>query len=645
MEKEIRVMAVKRFKNLRVFAVLQTEYADPSGKSLFSNVIRENIRFRAIEDNIYRDEKDMFITDATVIITDDTGRNSGRFALNGKNISNSAYTVQVVKDSSRAIEKFGTEKDSDALLHSIVMDTQIYFNISKDDYDKVIKALDEVAPENGTLLISAKYLRTGVMVSQNECNADMAVVYTSNGIINVLNETVTLPVIGSLSSVDNYIKVYQKATTLPYIKKLITYNSIFTPQNVDYIGIVNRMKEFVDNTINGLEAPVFNYPDFTVLKDKFGRLITNIYEMIDVENVDKDAIEKARLDWQHFDNAYRKYDEFLTRLQAIQRATNNILVRDRYQLRRMYDVITGTMTGVFSDFGNYSSRKGGNKYVAAIFSPSVNEKAVIDKDLVERVLDRKGSYVFVSETDDGCEYECYETDGIGYSIFLLLPAFIDIDITPFLEIEDKTKELLSVLRGKVERHRDIKMDFSACTINNVSNYIADRFFRIQFMLQLISNCISTLKFIDKFKGRETVSLMEVWVALDELYRPYDYNIFTSNGMVSISEDFDTFLLSPGYSGVGINVKPLVSTLLMFDAIDSLGSEMTLNDKMSKLLKVIVDPTYKDRFASNLCIDIDKVNEFANGNYKVEPYGQPVDYTFDPISTSYVVLAAELLKNK
>lgn len=645
MEKEIKIMAVKRFKNLRAFAVLQTEYADPNGKSFFSNVVRENIRYRAIEDAVYRDEKDMFITDAAVIITDDNGRNGGRFALNGKNISNSAYTVQIVKDSSRAIDKIDTEKDPESLLHSIVMDTQIYFNISKDDYDKVIKALDRVAPENGTLLISAKYLRTGIMVSQNECNADMAVVYTSNGIINVLNEIVTLPVIGSLDSVDNYIKVYQKAMTLPYIKKLITDKNTFAPQNVDYVGIVTRMKEFVDDTLSNLEAPVFNYPDFTVLKDKFGRLITNTYEMIDVENVDKEAIEKARLDWQHFDSDYRKYDEFLTRLQAIQRVTNNILVRDRYQLRKMYNVITGIMTGVFSDFDNYSSRKGGNKYVTAIFSPSVNEKAVLDKDLVERVLDKNGNYVFVSETDDGCEYECYETDGIGCSIFLLLPAFINIDITPFLELEDKTKELLAVLRGKIARHRDIKMDFSSCTINNVSNYIADRFFRIQFMLQLVSNCISTLKFIDKFKGREIVSLMEVWVALDELYKPYDYNRFTSNGMVSISEDFDTFILSPGYSGLGINVKPLVSTLLMFDAIDSLGSEMTLNDKMSKLLKVIVDPTYKDRFASNLCIDIDKVNDFANGVYKIEPYGQPVDYTFDPISTSYVVLAAELLKNK
>ena len=211
----------------------------------------------------------------------------------------------------------------------------------------------------------------------------------------------------------------------------------------------------------------------------------------------------------------------------------------------------------------------------------IKPKLVFDLDLdmnsVFSRLEAIGGFVNTYFESEDYETDIYNINSRTASDYVrvLTNNIVQYSVADFCSYLPKVIELKKQLEDKLARHEARKMDFSACTIDNVTNYVEDRLSRIDFLTRLVETLTAYIAFCNVMKefGKEYVSIDDI---MDPAYKT-KYRIF--GGFAS----GDVELLNMA--------KPVLMVSLMIHYIDIVDGE-DYSTKFNAILKAIA--TNKNR---------------------------------------------------
>ena len=211
----------------------------------------------------------------------------------------------------------------------------------------------------------------------------------------------------------------------------------------------------------------------------------------------------------------------------------------------------------------------------------IKPKLVFDLDLdmnsVFSRLESIGGFVNTYFESEDYETDIYNINSRTASDYVrvLTNNIVQYSVADFCSYLPKVIELKKQLEDKLARHEARKMDFSACTIDNVTNYVEDRLSRIDFLTRLVETLTAYIAFCNVMKesGKEYVNIDDI---MDPAYKT-KYRIF--GGFAS----GDVELLNMA--------KPVLMVSLMIHYIDIVDGE-DYNTKFNAILKAIA--TNKNR---------------------------------------------------
>ena len=220
-------------------------------------------------------------------------------------------------------------------------------------------------------------------------------------------------------------------------------------------------------------------------------------------------------------------------------------------------------------------------YIASSAIQLIKPKLVFDLDLdmnsVFSRLESIGGFVNTYFESEDYETDIYNINSRTASDYVrvLTNNIVQYSVADFCSYLPKVIELKKQLEDKLARHEARKMDFSACTIDNVTNYVEDRLSRIDFLTRLVETLTAYIAFCNVMKesGKEYVNIDDI---MDPAYKT-KYRIF--GGFAS----GDVELLNMA--------KPVLMVSLMIHYIDRVNGE-DYNTKFNAILKAIA--TNKNR---------------------------------------------------
>ena len=220
-------------------------------------------------------------------------------------------------------------------------------------------------------------------------------------------------------------------------------------------------------------------------------------------------------------------------------------------------------------------------YITSSAIQLIKPKLVFDLDLdmnsVFSRLEAIGGFVNTYFESEDYETDIYNINSRTASDYVrvLTNNIVQYSVADFCSYLPKVIELKKQLEDKLARHEARKMDFSACTIDNVTNYVEDRLSRIDFLTRLVETLTAYIAFCNVMKesGKEYVNIDDI---MDPAYKT-KYRIF--GGFAS----GDVELLNMA--------KPVLMVSLMIHYIDIVDGE-DYSTKFNAILKAIA--TNKNR---------------------------------------------------
>ena len=309
-------------------------------------------------------------------------------------------------------------------------------------------------------------------------------------------------------------------------------------------------------------------PTYTLSDSMFGLRAWDSYKIQDAN--ERDSFSKY---WQAVD----KYIDTRETVEGFLLAADSRLAD--YSMVNMMRNLETIMYG-HSSFGESRPRWNYDYSTSSAVQP-IKPKFVfnldLDMDAIFSRLEAVGGFVNAYFEADDYETDIYNINSRTASDYVrvLTNNVVHYSVADFCSYLPKVIELKKQLEDKLARHEARKMDFSACTIDNVTNYVEDRLSRIDFLTRLVETLTAYIAFcnIIKESGKEYISIDDI---MDPAYKT-KYRIF--GGFAS----GDVELLNMA--------KPVLMVSLMIHYIDRVDGE-DYNTKFNAILKAIT--TNKNR---------------------------------------------------
>lgn len=309
-------------------------------------------------------------------------------------------------------------------------------------------------------------------------------------------------------------------------------------------------------------------PEYTLSADMFGLRAWDSYKIEDIN---------ARNSFSKYWEAVDKYIDTRETVEGFLLAADSRLAD--YSMVNMMRNLETIMYG-HSSTGETRSRWTYD-YITSSAIQLIKPKLVFDLDLdmnsIFSRLEAIGGFVNTYFESEDYETDIYNINSRTASDYVrvLTNNIVQYSVADFCSYLPKVIELKKQLEDKLARHEARKMDFSACTIDNVTNYVEDRLSRIDFLTRLVETLTAYIAFcnIIKESGKEYVSIDDI---MDPAYKT-KYRIF--GGFAS----GDVELLNMA--------KPVLMVSLMIHYIDRVDGE-DYNTKFNAILKAIT--TNKNR---------------------------------------------------
>ena len=309
-------------------------------------------------------------------------------------------------------------------------------------------------------------------------------------------------------------------------------------------------------------------PEYTLSADMFGLRAWDSYKIEDIN---------ARNSFSKYWEAVDKYIDTRETVEGFLLAADSRLAD--YSMVNMMRNLETIMYG-HSSIGETRSRWTYD-YITSSAIQLIKPKLVFDLDLdmnsVFSRLEAIGGFVNTYFESEDYETDIYNINSRTASDYVrvLTNNIVQYSVADFCSYLPKVIELKKQLEDKLARHEARKMDFSACTIDNVTNYVEDRLSRIDFLTRLVETLTAYIAFCNVIKesGKEYVSIDDI---MDPAYKT-KYRIF--GGFAS----GDVELLNMA--------KPVLLVSLMIHYIDIVDGE-DYNTKFNAILKAIA--TNKNR---------------------------------------------------
>lgn len=626
--KKMDIVLSRRVSNLRLATSGKIELIDENGEKINCSFNISEMRLRI------SGSRTQFIDKAVFVVIKDIGNINTVPSIISPN-NNAKYTFMILSESDHVFDpnNFTSEDVFDEFLSKF--DKSHVSLVSEEDINKLTAAINEVADNNGILFAYSTISHKSVKVTDEEYNADggkSVFKRTYNGdIYRVLSSKVSLPIIGGLEVNKEFIN----ESSTPLFKK--SYNDLFekpytlNSKEINTEEMVEKIGNLCETAIETLKMDPYKHPDYINLHDDNGKPLRWLYVTTNVTgNVDKNVMSADDSKFSEYRHNISDNSQFIAGLESIRRASNIVSYVRRDILEDMFTQIIDIISGFsHSAYNHYM----GNRLVTSILNPTLNLNPSINVDAFKYVVKEHGDKVFRYENEDGSDYMNYDSIDSCQGIFFGVPAFINIETKPILDLEHKIKELMEVLKGKIHRHIDPKMNFGSCKIDNITNYIKDRDARIQLMMQLVINCYAMLDLIKDINGREVISLLELNAMVIKHGHFGWHRIMYTDGY---PETFQTYMLSSSYSNVAVSIDAIITNIMMFKGLDMLGSETTLNNKLTMILKTVVGKTdYLESFNKELKVNINEVENVINRTNGYE-------YNLDTNSTARTANAIDVI---
>ena len=309
-------------------------------------------------------------------------------------------------------------------------------------------------------------------------------------------------------------------------------------------------------------------PEYTLSADMFGLRAWDSYKIEDIN---------ARNSFSKYWEAVDKYIDTRETVEGFLLAADSRLAD--YSMVNMMRNLETIMYG-HSSIGETRSRWTYD-YITSSAIQLIKPKLVFDLDLdmnsVFSRLEAIGGFVNTYFESEDYETDIYNINSRTASDYVrvLTNNIVQYSVADFCSYLPKVIELKKQLEDKLARHEARKMDFSACTIDNVTNYVEDRLSRIDFLTRLVETLTAYIAFCNVMKesGKEYVSIDDI---MDPAYKT-KYRIF--GGFAS----GDVELLNMA--------KPVLMVSLMIHYIDTVDGE-DYSTKFNAILKAIA--TNKNR---------------------------------------------------
>lgn len=309
-------------------------------------------------------------------------------------------------------------------------------------------------------------------------------------------------------------------------------------------------------------------PEYTLSADMFGLRAWDSYKIEDIN---------ARNSFSKYWEAVDKYIDTRETVEGFLLAADSRLAD--YSMVNMMRNLETIMYG-HSSIGETRPRWTYD-YTTSSAIQLIKPKLVFDLDLdmnsIFSRLEAIGGFVNTYFESEDYETDIYNINSRTASDYVrvLTNNIVQYSVADFCSYLPKVIELKKQLEDKLARHEARKMDFSACTIDNVTNYVEDRLSRIDFLTRLVETLTAYIAFcnIIKESGKEYVSIDDI---MDPAYKT-KYRIF--GGFAS----GDVELLNMA--------KPVLMVSLMIHYIDIVDGE-DYNTKFNAILKAIT--TNKNR---------------------------------------------------
>lgn len=626
--KKIDVVLSKRVSNLRLASSSKMELFDENGKKVncYFNIAETGFKVSSF--------RTQFIEKAVFVITKDMPDPNNIPSIISPN-NNAKYTFMILRECDCVFDpnNFANEDIFDVVLCKF--DRSYITLVSEDDINALTSAINRVADNNDMFFIHSVINHKSIKVTDEEYEKDGGndiFKRTYNGdIYRVLSSSVSLPTLGGLE----VSKAFVNESTTPIFKK--SYNDLFEkPYTLDSKDInteemVEKIGNLCETAIETLRIKPYNHPDYINLHDNNGKPLRWLYVDSNVTgDVDKNVMSKDDTKFSEYKYSITDDSHLTAELESIRRGSNIVSYVRRDILEDMFTQVIDAISGFSHSAYTHST---GNRLVTSILNPTLNMNPSVNIEAFKYVVKEHGDKIFRYENEDGSDYMNYDSVDSCQGIFFGVPAFINIETKPILDLEPKIKEVMEVLKGKIHRHIDPKMNFGSCKIDNITNYVKDRDARIQFMMQLIINFYAMLDLIKDINGREVISLLELNAMVIKHSHFGWHNIMYTDGY---PEAFHTYMLSSSYSNLAVSIDGIITNIMMFKGLDMLGSEITLNDKFTMILKTVVGKTdYADPFNKDLKVAINEVENIVNRAHGVE-------YNLDTNSTARTANAIDVI---
>ena len=358
-----------------------------------------------------------------------------------------------------------------------------------------------------------------------------------------------------------YIKEHSTAIDYDISCKLIDMHAVKIDGINDLYNSITRSckKWLADNP---------KAPEYTLSADMFGLRAWDSYKIEDIN---------ARNSFSKYWEAVDKYIDTRETVEGFLLAADSRLAD--YSMVNMMRNLETIMYG-HSSIGETGSRWTYD-YITSSAIQLIKPKLVFDLDLdmnsVFSRLEAIGGFVNTYFESEDYETDIYNINSRTASDYVrvLTNNIVQYSVADFCSYLPKVIELKKQLEDKLARHEARKMDFSACTIDNVTNYVEDRLSRIDFLTRLVETLTAYIAFCNVMKesGKEYVSIDDI---MDPAYKT-KYRIF--GGFAS----GDVELLNMA--------KPVLMVSLMIHYIDIVDGE-DYNTKFNAILKAIA--TNKNR---------------------------------------------------
>lgn len=374
-----------------------------------------------------------------------------------------------------------------------------------------------------------------------------------------------------VATFETYVKLETMITNIDDMKAYIKANTTV----VDYetscrlidmhaveINGINDLYSSITRSCKKWLADNPKAPEYTLTDDAFGLRSWDSHKIQD--NDKRVAFTKY---WESVD----KYIDIRETVEGFLLAADSRLA-DYYMVNIMRNLET-IMYG-HSSFGE-SRPRWNYDYIATPAVQLIKPRFVFNLDLdmnsVFSILESAGGFINAYFEEDDYETDVYNVNSrtAAEHVRVLTNNIIQYRVEDFCTYLSQVIELKKQLEEKLARHEARKMDFSSCTIDNVTNYVEDRLARIDFLTRLVETLTGYITFCGVMKetGEEYVSVSDI---MNPEYRS-KYRVF--GGFAS----GDVELLNI--------INPIMVVSLMLHYIDKVDGE-DYNTKFNAILRAV-----------------------------------------------------------